>query len=269
MNFIKYKFSDTYKYGETYFADLNFEYQHKRIYRRIRVFLPENYNQEERYPVLYMLDGQNLFGDNDCQFSSWYIEKEMHKWISSGHKGFIVVGIDSPKSALREDELCPYKVNKKINDGMNHPYGEVLGEFIAYKVKKVIDESFSTLKDRKNTAIGGSSMGGLMAFYIKNYYPQIFSYSLCFSPAFFLYTRNRLNKTYLGERERKDQGCYFFYVGGTGFEKDFVDDTIYVYQEMVKRDNITARLFIKSDAEHNEEAWEKVFLISIKDWLEK
>ena len=28
MNFIKYKFSDTYKYGETYFADLNFEYQH-------------------------------------------------------------------------------------------------------------------------------------------------------------------------------------------------------------------------------------------------
>ena len=33
-------------------------------YRRVDVWLPENYNAQQRYPVLYMHDGQMLFDPN-------------------------------------------------------------------------------------------------------------------------------------------------------------------------------------------------------------
>ena len=35
----------------------------------LHIYLPDNYYQtNERYPVMYMFDGQNLFDDNDATY---------------------------------------------------------------------------------------------------------------------------------------------------------------------------------------------------------
>ena len=47
----------------------DFWYQVSNENRRIHLYLPDNYDQsDERYAVLYMFDGHNLFFDQDATF---------------------------------------------------------------------------------------------------------------------------------------------------------------------------------------------------------
>ena len=42
--------------------------------RNIRIWLPEDYDGNKKYPVIYMHDGQNLFNDGG-NYSKWYVDK--------------------------------------------------------------------------------------------------------------------------------------------------------------------------------------------------
>ena len=47
-------------------------------YRKISIYLPSNYkNSNERYPVLYMHDGQNLFDEYIAPFGEWGIDEAL------------------------------------------------------------------------------------------------------------------------------------------------------------------------------------------------
>lgn len=184
--------------ARVYTKRIFFHTQNKNKRRLIRVYLPSTYefdNPNKRFPVIYMLDGKNLFDDYTSFVGEWGIDETIEEMISNKEtEGIIVVGIDAPKDGDdRTFEMIPkgIKINKrhfKENSISNDDvYAEKLGDYIFKIVKPIIDTTFYTLKDKNHTGIGGSSMGGLMAFYLATSYADYCQYSLAFSPAFFLF----------------------------------------------------------------------------------
>jgi predicted alpha/beta superfamily hydrolase len=153
--------------------------------RIIRVYLPLNYHSsKQRYPVLYMHDGQYLFRDEDTKRGgSWKIEDSLD---SNGYE-VIVVGIDCASALLRIEEYGPWEndfIRERI-DGVKGPVGgkgEPYVDYIVNELKPMIDERYRTIKD--HTAMAGSSMGGLITLFAACKYPSIFTKIACVSSAF-------------------------------------------------------------------------------------
>ena len=62
----------------------------------VRIYLPPEYeNSEERYPVIYMFDGQNLFDCSTATYQKeWHIDESLDTLYDEKRtKGIIVVGV--------------------------------------------------------------------------------------------------------------------------------------------------------------------------------
>ena len=149
--------------------------------RRIHLYLPDDYGRtEERYPVVYMFDGHNLFFDSDATFGkSLGLKEFLDRW----HKKLIVVGIECSKQDLqRVHEYCPYHIRSAI-------YGEIQGRgdetvaWIVHALKPYIDRTYRTYPFREATAIAGYSMGGMMALFAVLRYNNWFSKAAVISPS--------------------------------------------------------------------------------------
>src|SRR4029079_14048055 len=97
--------------------------------RSIRVLVPPGYgaaeNSRKRYPVLYMLDGQNLFDAclSDVSHAEWQVDETVYRLIrEKAIPEMIVVGIDHA-SMKRAYELLSYKAS--FNTDMAQPEDEV------------------------------------------------------------------------------------------------------------------------------------------------
>ncbi|MBQ1802330.1 MAG: esterase family protein, partial [Lachnobacterium sp.] len=147
-----------------------------RMQRGYTVLLPENYNKNKKYPVLYLLHG--VFGDENT-FSSDPSSKVREIFYNLARDGkarqWIVVmpnmfAATNPaqRPALTPEGLKPYDnfKNDLVNDLM-----------------PCIESRYSVLKGRDNTAIAGFSLGGRETLYTSISYPNLFSYAAAFSPA--------------------------------------------------------------------------------------
>ncbi len=155
---------------------------HREIYSRILdskrdffVWLPASYddNLSKNYPVLYMHDGQNLI-DPKTSFAGkdWQVDETVTKLIKEYKvKEIIVVGINNTKDRLEE-----YSDTEK---------GEKYLTFIIEELKTFVDSKYRTLTDPNNTAIMGSSMGGLVSFLAAWKHPEVFSMAGCMSSSFY------------------------------------------------------------------------------------
>lgn len=147
--------------------------------RRIWVYLPPGYaNSTQRYPVLYMQDGQNLFDTATSFAGEWFVDETMTRISREMRQDAIIVGIDNG-SALRMNEYSPWK-----HPTMGGGEGEAYARFLLETLKPYIDQHFRTLTGPAHTGIMGSSMGGLIAFYVAMAYPQVFGRAGVFSPSF-------------------------------------------------------------------------------------
>ena len=244
--------------------------------RLVRIYLPSTYdfsNPNKRFPVIYMFDGKNLFDDYTSFVGEWGIDESIEEMISNGETdGIIVVGIDSaPTNIDRSEEMIPEEVaiTKKYFKNVKG-YASKLGDYIFKELKEEIDSTFYTLSDKKNTGVGGSSMGGLMSYYLYYKYKDYIGYSLSFSPAFFLLTKKSLKEnleTYINNPE--NLGKMFLYVGGVGFESLFTEPTKYAYEHFrnvgFKDDQV--HLLIDMSQEHNERAWRIYFKDAIRFFI--
>ena len=74
--------------------------------------------------------------------------------------------------------------NNRRNEYSHSDTGYAYMKFIVEELKPFIDRAYRTLSDKENTAVCGSSLGGLISFMIFWEYSDIFSKAACFSPAF-------------------------------------------------------------------------------------
>lgn len=157
----------------------------------IDIWLPEGFSKENRYAVLYMHDGQNLYdASTTWNHQSWEMDQTACRLIESGlTRPFIIVGIHSDP-AKRVSQLMPQKAVQ--NAGLDELMAEVklkgepiLGDkyadFVVNTLKPFIDAEYPVLTDRENTVVMGSSMGGLMSLYLICQYPEIFGGAGCLS----------------------------------------------------------------------------------------
>lgn len=174
------------------------EYRVVRMYsedlkREVRVFimLPNTYFKNERfYPVLYMHDGQNLF-DPATSYGgvSWGILEAYEN--NPDLPEVVIVGIENGGEE-RSNELVPF--NFKFSEvgypewGDNELGGktDLYMKFILEDVKPYIDKTYRTFKAPKNTAIMGSSFGGVCSTYAAIKYNDYFSRFGCVSNAYWV-----------------------------------------------------------------------------------
>ncbi len=149
--------------------------------RTIRVWLPADYeaNPTQRYPVLYMHDGQNCFDRATSAFGNeWKIDETLTK-LSDDRKvpPMIVVGIDNG-GAARTSEYT-FVADEKYGGGQ----GERYANFLLDEVRPVINQTYRTQMGRENTFVGGSSLGGLVSIEIANRHPDVFGGAIVMSPS--------------------------------------------------------------------------------------
>lgn len=169
--------NDTQPAENTITGNLNYHSKMKAFGvapRDIVVWLPPGYDtdSDQRYPVLYMHDGQNIFNANTASFGTeWRIDETADSLIRSGVvQPLIIVGIYNTQH--RTLEYADTKLGKKYR------------RFVIQKLKPYIDKHYRTLPDRDHTAVGGSSMGGLVSFMLVWENDNVFSKAICMSPAF-------------------------------------------------------------------------------------
>ena len=146
--------------------------------RTIFVYLPDDWQTSgRRYPVLYMFDGHNLFFDSTATYGTcWGLKEYLDQ-----RPDFIVVAPDcNHEGNGRLVEYCPY--DSDWSD-IHHGTGKATMEWMVGELKPTVDAAYPTLPDREHTAIGGSSMGGLMSLFAVSAYNSVFSKAACLSPS--------------------------------------------------------------------------------------
>lgn len=150
--------------------------------RRLWVYLPPGYDAapSARYPVLYMLDGQNVFDQSTSFAGEWGVDEALETLIPSGEvEPLIVVAIDN--SAARLDEYTPWEGEYQGSPAGGG--GQAHLRAIVDEVKPWVDQTFRTRPGPAHTGFSGSSLGGLMSVYAAYARPDVFGRVGALSPS--------------------------------------------------------------------------------------
>ena len=151
--------------------------------RNLYVYLPDcaEDDPEQRFPVLYMFDGHNVFFDEDATYGkSW----GMQEFAEDSELPLIIAAVEcthDPNNG-RLSEYSPFTFSEE-GFGRIKGRGRQTMEWMVNTFKPMIDENYPTLPDREHTFIAGSSMGGLMSLYAVTEYNAVFSRAAALSPS--------------------------------------------------------------------------------------
>lgn len=223
--------------------------------RRIHLYLPDDYDWSgERYPVVYMFDGHNLYFDSDATFGkSLGLKDFLDRW----HKKLIVVGMEcSNQDQQRVREYCPYRIQSPI-------YGEIDGRgdetvnWIVHDLKPYIDRTYRTYPFREATAIAGYSMGGMMALFAVLRYNQYFSKAAAISPSILRAMEHF--KREIWEHSYSPDTRIFFSWGTDEYPEEenwHISQSILYLEKEVQKKGVRTYLLCQPGGHHNEASWE-------------
>lgn len=149
--------------------------------RRVWVYLPPGYATEasRRYPVLYLLDGQNVFDASTSFAGEWMVDEACEALIPAGLMApVIVVAIDNG-GASRLTEYTPwYDAGYGAGGGADAHLQAIAGVLVPW-----VNANYRTLTGPANTALAGSSLGGLLADYAVYARADVFGRAAGLSPS--------------------------------------------------------------------------------------
>lgn len=144
--------------------------------RHVVIWLPPAYeeNPDQRYRVIYMSDGENLFDPRIASWGvDWGIDEAMMRGATNGdYEPAIVVGAFS--SSQRGPEYSPWHGAPQY------------ARFLIEELMPRVNAEFRTLQGPDNTFAMGSSMGGLLSYYLVKNHADIFGACGCVSSHFAL-----------------------------------------------------------------------------------
>ncbi|MCG8578942.1 MAG: hypothetical protein MI866_03445 [Bacteroidales bacterium] len=299
--------------------------------RDIYVYLPPGYYESaQRYKVLYMHDGQNIF-DEASIGQEWGLDEAAETLIQSKKiEPLIIVGIAN--TADRIDEYTPSQINWKYSftreennsshalngtyitetgerlkiktdgdtlkvilpgydnwqytekKGVNTYYQPTAGitfvfeinnegrakgikaskapmggkglqyeNFIIGQVKPFIDSTYRTNPSPEYTAIGGSSLGGLISLYTGLRHPRVFNQLVVLSPS--LWWDKAMIFDWVDTIKTNDYQKIWLYMGGQEGE-EAVNNARKMYSML--KTNGWSVIYEEADlGQHNETAWKQ------------
>lgn len=148
--------------------------------RTVHVFLPRDYGTaQERYPVLYLNDGNTIFFPGGAYGKTWNLAQGLNRlYLAQQIRRIIVVAV-APLDRDYEYTHAPI---------WNSKWGgvETYAAYLAQDLKGFIDAHYRTLPQPEQTVLAGASHGGLAAFYTATKYPDSFGNVAAFSPSFWV-----------------------------------------------------------------------------------
>ena len=219
--------------------------------RPVTVYLPAGYDERDgrRYPVLYMQDGQNLFDAERAYIPGqhWQLKEAADAAIGERNASpMIIAGIDHAGPA-RADEYTPTRDPKYKGSGGADKYAE----FLIGTVKPAIDERYRTIGD--DSAVGGSSLGGLVSLHLALTRPEVFKRAAIMSPSVWWNNRAILEEVsaFDGSRPR-----IWLDIGGREGAKT-VEDARALRDRLLARgwNDRTLRYYEDRRGDHSERAW--------------
>jgi predicted alpha/beta superfamily hydrolase len=239
----------------------NFHSKILNNYRDVVVYLPPGYesNRNQRYAVLYLHDGQNLF-DGATSFipgKEWRVDETAQSLISAGKiEPLIIVGIYNAGKD-RIDEYTPVADEKYRMGGKADLYGRMLVE----ELRPFIDSTYRTRKGAGHTGVGGSSLGGILSLYLGLKYPEVFGRVAAVSPS--VWFANKQIVHYAEALEKKPKTRIWLDMGtkegGTSEDaQQGVSNARLLKDTLLKKGwkpGNDFSYFEAEGAEHNETAW--------------
>jgi enterochelin esterase family protein len=180
----------------------------------IHIWLPPDYNDDMKYPVVYFQDGRDYI---ECAL----VPHTLNELIKSGNiKPVIAVFVTPPN--LHQ----PKMPNRMTEYGMNDDYVK----FFADELVTYIDSKYSTQQNSDGRLVVGDSFGGLISTYISFKHPEIFRMAYSQSGYFSFNDDKLINLIRNSERKQirlfVDVGTYERKVGASFLpdeETDFLE----------------------------------------------
>ncbi len=221
------------------------------------VYVPDNYSEDTRFPVLYMFDGHNLFSDEEASFGkSW----GMLKFLEENDVPLMVAAIEcnhhpeTDECGGRLSEYSPF-------DFVDRHWGDIKGrgkitmDYIVNDFKPFVDANYPTMSERENTLIGGSSMGGLMTLYAICCYNDVFSKGAALSPSLGFSPKDV--KEMVKNAEIVGETILYMDSGEYEFRHHFIRKLFNDVAGLLIYKNVLLDARIVPHGAHNEESWEK------------
>ncbi len=235
--------------------------------RQVWIYVPKHC-EGDILPVIYMLDGQNLFDENSTPYGSWEAAKAVEYEQHNGALGAVIVGIDNGNK-WRDCELTPGCIGEvQLREYLCEdfePEGEIFDGFLMNTVIPFVEEHYPVRTDREGISVCGSSSGGLMAFYAGIEHSRKFSLIGALSPAFLCYTETDWRK-YLTEKIAADMPYLYIYTGGGDELEQMIFQSVEMMYDLLPEVGYPYDMMnevVLFENKHNEIAWREIF----KDFL--
>jgi enterochelin esterase-like enzyme len=258
--------------------------------RHVDVWLPDEFEKVkssgQRFNVLYMHDGQMLFdAKTTWNKQAWNADQTVSRLMKADQLApTIIVGVWN-NGPFRHSEYFPEKflphmpeeprklfIQKALRD---KPQSDAYLRFLVEELKPFIDAKYPTHKGPAQTAIMGSSMGGLISIYALNEYPEVFGGAAGLSTHWigihqpnshiplsaYIYLRDKLASPQ-SHKIYQDHGTIeldALYAPYQNFINQIIRDKGYV--ESGAKPNFLTRVF--DGTGHNEKAWTERLAIPI------
>jgi enterochelin esterase-like enzyme len=150
--------------------------------RRLTIYLPPGYDPSAPapYPLLVMHDGQNLFDPERAYVKGqhWRVGETLDELIGDKTMTPIVVaGIDHA-GMNRINEMTPTPGQRPGAGG-----AAAYGRLVVHDVLPFLRATYHVRRDAAGTALGGSSLGGLVTLVIAMAHPRVFGQLIVMSPS--------------------------------------------------------------------------------------
>ena len=151
--------------------------------RTLRVYVPPGYRRmwPQRFPVLYLQDGQKLYGETG---ESWRLQQVLDSEIGAGRvEPLVVVGVDHGGGEGERDETRIGEYTPVPDGQFGGGHAEKYGRMLTDEIFPWVARHYRVRRGREQTAIGGSSLGALVSLYVGLEHRRMFGRIAALSPS--------------------------------------------------------------------------------------
>lgn len=155
--------------------------------RKLRIYLPPGYQESKEYKILYLNDGQNVFGSQELSpQDDWKVDEIVDSLIVNQIiKPIIIVGIDNAGLRQRGYEYLPWE-DEYLSPPIPDPMGKKYPQFLVEEIVPFVESKYKIQEGSENRGVGGFSYGGLISLYSSMILSGSFGFLLIESPSLYV-----------------------------------------------------------------------------------